>query len=137
MNSNKKFIKHGGGTDLAEYLRGGLGLCVEEVQNVARVLDAVLGRLLRGREAVVPGAVEVLEAAAAVLQLVALARHDGLLLGHAEHTHTQIVLDRTFKTVPLFCHQVMVGLDYPLETSQADECQLRHRKSRSVYQPAQ
>ena len=51
------------------------------MQHVAGVLDAVLGRLLRGCEAVIPGAVEVLEAAAPVLQLVALAWHDGLLLG--------------------------------------------------------
>ena len=56
------------------------------MQHVAGVLDAVLGRLLRGRESVVPGSMEVLEAAAPVLQLVALAWHDGLLLGHTAGT---------------------------------------------------
>ena len=67
---------------LVEHLSGDVRLSVEEVQHVAGVLDAVLGRLLGRGEAVVAGTVEVLEAAAAVLQLIALARHDGLLLGH-------------------------------------------------------
>lgn len=69
--------------DLSKDLGRDVGLRVEEVQHVAWVLDAVLGRLLRRGEAVVPGAVEVLEAAGAVLQLVALAGDDGLLLGDA------------------------------------------------------
>lgn len=46
------------------------------------MLNAVLGSLFWGGEAVVAGAVEVLEAGAAVLQLIRLARHDGLLFGH-------------------------------------------------------
>lgn len=53
------------------------------MQHVARVLDAVFGGLLGGREAVVSGAVEVFEAARAVLQVVELSGNDGLLLGHA------------------------------------------------------
>lgn len=53
------------------------------MQHAARVLDAVLSRLLWGGEPVVPGAVEVFEAACAVVQLVALTGYDGLLLGHA------------------------------------------------------
>ena len=52
------------------------------MQHVARVLDAVFGRLFWRGEAVVPGAVEVLETARAILQVVALTGHDGLLLGH-------------------------------------------------------
>lgn len=70
-------------SDLSEDLWGYVRLGVEEVQHVARVLDAVLGRLLRGGEPVVPGAVEVLEAAGAVLQLVALTGDDSRLLGDA------------------------------------------------------
>lgn len=69
-------------TDLSEDLRRDVWLSVEEVQHVARVLDAVFGRLLRRGEAVVPGAVEVFEAARAVLQLIALTGDNGLLLGH-------------------------------------------------------
>lgn len=53
------------------------------MQHVARVLDAVFGRLFWRGESVVAGAVEVLEAARAVIQLIALTRHDSLLLGHA------------------------------------------------------
>lgn len=70
-------------TDLRENLRRDVWLGVEEVQHVARVLDAVFGRLFWGGEPVVPGAVEVLETARAILQLIALTRYDGLLLGHA------------------------------------------------------
>ena len=69
-------------TDLREHLRRDVRLCVEEVQHVARVLDAVLRGLFRRSEPVVPGAVEVLEAARTVVQLVALTGDDGLLLGH-------------------------------------------------------
>lgn len=53
------------------------------MQHVARVLDAVLSRLFRGCEAVVPGAVEIFETGRAVFQVVELTRYDGLLLGHA------------------------------------------------------
>lgn len=56
---------------------------VEEVKDVARMLNADFIRLLSECEAVVPRAVEVLVAACAVLQLVAVARADGELLGHA------------------------------------------------------
>lgn len=59
------------------------------MQHVAGVLYAILRRLLGRREAVVPGTVEVLEAAGAVLQLIALAWHDGLLLGDAASTETR------------------------------------------------
>lgn len=53
------------------------------MQHVARVLDAVFSRLFWGREAVVPGAMEVFETGRAVFQVVELTRYDGLLLGHA------------------------------------------------------
>lgn len=52
------------------------------MQDAAGVLNAVLGSLFWGGEAVVAGAVEVLEAGAAILQLVRLTGHDGLLLRH-------------------------------------------------------
>ena len=55
---------------LVKNLGRAVRLAVEEVQHVAGPLDAVLGRLLRRGETVVPAAVEILEAAAAVLQLV-------------------------------------------------------------------
>lgn len=66
---------------LIEVVLGDLKGSIEEVQDVAGVLDAVLGRLLRGGEAVVAGAAEVLVAAGAVLQPIGLPGHDGLLLG--------------------------------------------------------
>lgn len=53
--------------NLGENFRGGLGLRIEEVQNVARVLDPILSRLLWGVEAVVPTAVEILEAVGAII----------------------------------------------------------------------
>lgn len=53
------------------------------MEDIAGVLDPVLGRLLGGGEAVVAGATEVLVAAGSVLQPVGLPRHDGLLLGDA------------------------------------------------------
>lgn len=95
-------------THLREDLRRDVGLGVEEVQHVAGVLDAVLGRLLRGGEAVVPGAVEVFEAAGSVFQLVALTGNDGLLFGNAAGRRTDLHL----KTSPVahcrlssqFCH---------------------------------
>ena len=59
------------------------------MQHVAGMLDAVLGSLLWGSEAVVSAAVEVLETAGAVLQLVRLAWHDGLLLGHTGKTRRE------------------------------------------------
>lgn len=52
------------------------------MQHVAGMLDAILGCHLGGREAVVPGAVELLIAAASIVQLVRLTRHDRLLLGY-------------------------------------------------------
>lgn len=61
------------------------------MQHVARVLDAVFGRLLRRGEPVVPGAVEVFETARAVVQLIALTGDDGLLLGHAAGKEDQTV----------------------------------------------
>lgn len=70
-------------TDLREDLRRGFWLSVEEVQHVARVLDAVFSCLFWGGEPVVPGAMEFLEAACAIFQLVALTGNDGLLLGYA------------------------------------------------------
>lgn len=69
-------------TNLIENLWRDVWLGVEEVQHVARVLDAVFGRLFWRREAVVPGAVEVFETGGAILQVIALARYDGLLLGN-------------------------------------------------------
>lgn len=69
-------------TDLGENLWSDIWLGIEEVQHVARMLNAVLCRLLWGGEAVVPGTVEVFETARAVLELVALAGYNGLLLGH-------------------------------------------------------
>lgn len=75
-------------TDLREDLWRGVRLCIEKVQHVAGVLDAVFSCLLWGGEAVVSGPVEVLEAAAAVFQLVALTGDDGLLLGHAARGRT-------------------------------------------------
>lgn len=69
-------------TDLGENLWGDVWLGIKEVQHVARVLNAVLCRLLWGGEAVVPGTMEVFEAACAVFKLVALAGYNGLLLGH-------------------------------------------------------
>lgn len=50
-------------TDLREKLWGDVWLSVEEVQDVAGMLNTVFGRLLRGGESVVPGAMEVLETA--------------------------------------------------------------------------
>lgn len=67
-------------TDLGENLWRDVWLCIEEVQHVARVLNAVLCRLLWGGEAVVPGTMEVFETACAVLKLVALAGYNRLLL---------------------------------------------------------
>lgn len=58
------------------------------MQDVAGPLDAVLGRLLGGAEAVVPAAVEILKAGAAVLQLIRLPRDDGLLLRYAAAQET-------------------------------------------------
>lgn len=52
------------------------------MQHVARMLNAVFGRLFRGGESVVPGAVEVFETTCAIFQLIALTRYNGLLLGH-------------------------------------------------------
>lgn len=49
--------------DLCRYIR----LCIEEVKDVAGVLDAVFGGLLWGGKAVVAGSMEVLEAAGVVL----------------------------------------------------------------------
>lgn len=66
---------------LVEVVLGHLQGSVEEVEDVAGVLDPVLGRLLRGGEAVVAGAAEVLVAAGSVLQPIGLPGHDGLLLG--------------------------------------------------------
>lgn len=54
------------------------------MQDVAGMLDAILGCLLWGGEAVVSATMEVLEAAGAVLQFIRLAWHDGLLLRHTE-----------------------------------------------------
>lgn len=48
-------------TDLREKLWGDVWLSVEEVQDIAGMLNAVFGRLLWGGESVVPGAMEVLE----------------------------------------------------------------------------
>lgn len=72
----------GGFSYLVEDLYGDVRLCVKEVQDVAWVLDSVLGRLFWRGEAVVAGSVEIFEAAGVVLQLVTLPWHNGLLLGH-------------------------------------------------------
>lgn len=48
-------------TDLREKLWRDIWLSVEEVQDIAGMLNAVFGRLLWGGESVVPGAMEVLE----------------------------------------------------------------------------
>lgn len=68
---------------LVEDLCGNVRLCVEEVEDIAGVLDSVFGRLLWGSEAIVTGSVEILKAAGVVLQLVTLSWHDSLLFGHA------------------------------------------------------
>lgn len=47
------------GTHLKEVFLGHLQRGVEEVQHIARVLDAVLGCLLRSGEPIVPGFTEV------------------------------------------------------------------------------
>lgn len=67
---------------LIEVVLGDVQGRVEEVQDVAGVLDAVLGRLLGGGETVVAGAAEILVTAGAVLEPVGLPGHDGVLLGH-------------------------------------------------------
>lgn len=67
---------------LVEVVLGDVQGGIEEVQDVAGVLDAVLGRLLGGGETVVAGATEILVAAGAVLEAVRLPGHDGVLLGH-------------------------------------------------------
>ena len=87
--------------DLRENLWRDVGLGVEEVQHVARVLDAVLGRLFWGGEPVVPGAVEVFETTCAVLQLVTLTGNDGLLLGHAAGTEDIHLIKRTSLLLPI------------------------------------
>lgn len=69
-------------TDLRENLWSDIWLGIEEVQHVARMLNAVLCCLLWGGEAVVPGTMEVFETACAIFQLIALARDNCLLLGH-------------------------------------------------------
>lgn len=69
-------------TDLRENLWRDVWLGVEEVQDVARMLNAVFGRLFWGGEPVVPGSMEVLETTCAIFQLIALTRYNGLLLGH-------------------------------------------------------
>lgn len=57
------------------------------------MLNAVFGRLLGGGEPVVPGSMEVLETTCAIFQLVALTRHNGLLLGHtAERDDFQFLI---------------------------------------------
>lgn len=53
-------------TDLRKDLWSDVWLGVEEVQNVAWMLDAVFGRLFWGGEPVVPGAMEVLETTCAI-----------------------------------------------------------------------
>lgn len=69
-------------TDLREHLWSDIWLGIEEVQNIAWVLDAVFGCLFWWGEPVVPGAMEILETACAIVQLIALTGHNGLLLGH-------------------------------------------------------
>lgn len=66
---NVHFMRNPGGffLYLVENLYRDVGLCVEEVQDVAGVLDSVLGCLFWGGEAVVAGSVEVFEAAGVVL----------------------------------------------------------------------
>lgn len=49
--------------DLREKLWGDIWLGVEEMQDVAGMLNAVFGRLLRGGKSVVPGSMEVFETA--------------------------------------------------------------------------
>lgn len=82
-------------TDLRENLWRDVGLGVEEVQHVAWVLDAVLGRLFWGGEPVVPGAVEVFETTCSILQLVTLTGYDGLLLGDAAGTEDMNLIKST------------------------------------------
>lgn len=69
-------------THLRENLRGDVWWGVEEVKDVAGMLNANFIRLFSEREAIVPGAVEVLETACAVLQLIAVTRANGKLLGY-------------------------------------------------------
>lgn len=80
-------------TDLRENLWRDVWLGVKEVQDVARMLNAVFGCLLWGGEPVVPGSMKVLETTGAIFQLIALTRHNGLLLGHtAERDDFQFLI---------------------------------------------
>lgn len=54
-------------TDLREKLDWGFWGRIEEVQDIARMLDTILGSLFWGGKAIVPTAMEVFKAAAAVL----------------------------------------------------------------------
>lgn len=57
-------------SDLTESFHTAVWLTVEEVQDVAGLLDAVLGCLFSGGEAVVSVAMEIFEATTAIFQLV-------------------------------------------------------------------
>lgn len=65
---------------LSENLSRAVRLAIKEVQDVAGPLDAVFSRLFSGAETVVPVAMEILKAGAAVLQLVWLPWDYSLLL---------------------------------------------------------
>lgn len=70
-------------TYLSEDLGRAVWLTVKEVQDIAGPLDAILGCLFSCAEAVVPAAMEILKAGAAILQLIRLPRDYSLLLRYA------------------------------------------------------
>lgn len=67
-------------TYLVKDLGRAVRLAIKEVQDAAGPLDAVLGCLFSGAEAVVSAAMEILEAGTPVLQLIRLTRDYSLLL---------------------------------------------------------
>lgn len=71
-------------------------LAVEEVQDVTGPLDAVLGRLFSGAEAVVPAAMEILKAGAAILQLIRLPGYYSLLLRYTAPQEVICYIHRNF-----------------------------------------
>lgn len=86
-------------TDLRENLWSDVRLGIEEVQHVARMLNAVFGCLFWGGEPVVPGPVEVFETACAIFQLIALTRYNGLLLGHTAGRDKFLMLTPTIANI--------------------------------------
>lgn len=93
-------------TDLRKNLWSDVRLGVEEVQHVARMLNAVFGCLFRGGEPVVPGPMEVFKTARAIFQLIALTRYNGLLLGHTAGRDTFLMLTPNIANIWDLCTQL-------------------------------